>query len=74
MTGKELIIYILKHNLENEELSLNKMFLTEAQKAVSLGTGIATVRAMYDLGYSEGFKIGDSIYFLMEDQSPNGLH
>ena len=67
MTGKEMIIYILKHNLENEKLTLDNLFLTETQKAVSLGTGIATVRAMYDLGYSEGFKIGDSIYFLMED-------
>lgn len=67
MTGKEMIIYILKHNLENEKLTLDNLFLTETQMAVKLGTGIFTARAMYEFGAIEGIKIGDSIYFLRED-------
>ena len=43
MTGKDLIIYILKHNLENEVILKNGVlvgFIDEDQLAVKFGVGV----------------------------------
>lgn len=66
MTGKEFIIYILENNLENEEIFENgriKGFLTEEELAVKLGTGTETIRAWYMIGRIKGIKVGDKVYF-----------
>lgn len=74
MTGKELIIYILQYNLENEEMFEDGKFvgfIAEEEMAVKLETGVASVRAAYELGLLKGFRIGDKLYFLKS--SGNGL-
>lgn len=66
MTGKDLIIYILQNNLENEVLINNGVlcgFLNEEEAAVKLCVGPATIKAWYDYGILRGIKIGDSIFF-----------
>ena len=64
MTGRELIVYILEHSLEDVEMFEDGILLTDEEKAAALATGVESVRAMYKLGMIQGFKIGDSIFFL----------
>ena len=66
MTGKELIIYILRNNLENEVVLSDTSFLglmTEEEVAVEFEVGPETVKAWYELGMLDGIKICDSIFF-----------
>ena len=67
MTGRELIIYILQHNLEDEEVFKNGIFvgfMTEEEAAVKFGVGVATIRTAYMLGLVQGFKIGEKVYLV----------
>lgn len=68
MTGRELIIYILEHGLENESLEdiLPNAFLTEEQAAKELEVGIATVRTLYKLKKLPGLEIGDNVYIFKD--------
>lgn len=65
MTGKDLIIYILKNDLEDKPVFENGkllgfMSLTEA--AIKLDVGVATIRAWCDLKMIEYFNFGGIIY------------
>lgn len=65
MTGRELIIYILQHGLENDEIFKNghcALFMTQEEAAVQLGVGMFTVQIMYQLGQLKGFMLGDSLF------------
>lgn len=67
MTGRELIIYILENNLENEEIFSGDTvnlpgLLTLEEATVKMNTGISTVRTLYTLGKIEGCQIGGQIY------------
>lgn len=65
MTGKELIVYILQNNLENEEVFKNGKLLgyvTIPQAAVGMGIGEAAVRALINLGAVSHVKIDDVEY------------
>lgn len=64
MTGRELIVYILEHGLEDQELFDNSIIMTGEEKAVELATGIESIKALYKLGKIHGFKVGDFIFFL----------
>lgn len=64
MTGRELIVYILEHNLEDVEMFEDGTVMTIEEKAAGLATGIESVKTMYKLGMVPGLKIGDSIFFL----------
>lgn len=53
MTGRELIIYILQHNLEDEVVLIKEQFIphmTEKEAAVKFNVGIATIKAWRKLG------------------------
>lgn len=70
MTGRDLIVYILKNELEDEMLIKDGIFLgmrTEKDIAVMFDVGIATVKAWYKEGILPGIKIGDTIFFSVED-------
>ena len=64
MTGKDLIVYILKNNLENEPVFKDGRllgFLTVEQASIRLGVGIETIKTMIKLGMiDEPIKIGDA--------------
>lgn len=75
MTGKELILYILQNDLENEVVIENGIFIgfmTEEEAAIKFGVGVATVRAWYTCKMLNGVKIGDYIYFLRNTPDPRG--
>ena len=69
MTGRELIIFILDHHLEDavlfEEWKIPG-FLTVEEAAVKMSTGVETVKALYKRGALKGFTLGDTI-FIKED-------
>lgn len=73
MTGKELILYILEHDLENEVVIENGIFvwlMDEEEAAVKFDVGVATIRAWYICGMLNGTKIGDHLYFLRNVKDP----
>lgn len=48
MTGKELILYILENDLENEDVIKDGVFIwlmDEKEAAVKFDVGVATIRA-----------------------------
>lgn len=73
MTGKELILYILEHDLENEVVIENGIFvwlMDEEEAAVKFDVGVATIKAWYICGMLNGTKIGDHLYFLRNVKDP----
>lgn len=65
MKGRDLIIYILKNNLEDEEVFKDGKFigfLTDIEAALKLNTSVATVQALFEMEKLSGFKIGETIY------------
>ena len=75
MTGKELILYILQNDLENEIVIDNGIFIgfmTEEEAAIKFGVGVATVRAWYARKMLNGVKTGNQIYFLRNAPDPRG--
>lgn len=77
MTGRDLIIYILTNNLENEQVvnqdGVFVGFMGEIEAAAKFGVGVATVRAWYTCGYLKGFAVGDSIFFLRNAADPRKI-
>ena len=73
MTGRELILYILENNLENEEVIKDGMFIwmmSEEEAAVKFNVGIATIRAWFAYKMLDGIKIKDRLYFLKNIKDP----
>ena len=77
MTGKDLIMYILENNLENE-LLFDKTrvgqellgFTTVMDAAIRFGVGVSTIQTWYKLGMIEGFEIGDTIFIQIYQKNP----
>ena len=66
MTGRQLIIYILQNNLEDEEVFQDGIFIglmTEEQAAARFDVGVATIRVWHMAGWLRGIEIGEEIYF-----------
>lgn len=75
MTGRDLIIYILKNNLEDAELftstdSLLPFFVTVDERAVEWVTGKATLKALIEIGKLKGIKMGDQYFILATEKNP----
>lgn len=73
MTGKELILFILQNDLENEIIVKDGVFvwlMSEEEAAVKFEVGVATIKAWYTCGMLEGSKIGDHLYFLRSVDDP----
>jgi hypothetical protein len=73
MTGRDLIMYILQNNLEDEVVIKDGIFIwlmNEEEAAVKFGVGIAQIRAWYVCGMLNGTKIGDQLYFLRNTADP----
>lgn len=59
MTGKELILYILQNNLENEVVLKDGQlicFLTDEEVAIKFNVGLSTIKIWRKYGYNN--KIG----------------
>ena len=75
MTGKELIIYILQNNLEDEIVIKDGIFvwlMNEEEAAAKFNVGVATVKAWHVCGMLSGTKIGGHLYFLRNASDPRG--
>lgn len=64
MTGKDLIIYILQNNLENERI-LNLITVDEA--ALKFDVGSETIKFWYELDIISGIELGDELYIMSKD-------
>ena len=74
MTGKDLIVYILRHDLENEVIFDNgifsKLFYTCEEVAVNFGVGTSTVRGWHMLGMIQGYDMNGCLYFPRSIEDP----
>ena len=65
MTGKDLIIYILENDLENEPVFKDGKFIgfvTAGEVAIKMNVGVATVHAWIKQNRLDSITIGDTVY------------
>lgn len=65
MTGKDLIIYILQNNLEDEPVFKDGKFvgfITDLEAAAKLNVGVATIWALISRGQLTGIMVGGTIH------------
>ena len=75
MTGRELIIYILENNLEDEVIFKNGTiigFVSLQEAAVKFGVGTSTVATWVKLNMINHIFIGDAIYIPVNAERPKG--
>lgn len=73
MTGRDLIIYILQNNLEDENVFENGMFIgfmSEEEAAARFKVGVPTIRVWHTLGFINSVSIGDSIFVFRNTEDP----
>ena len=74
MKGKDLILYILLNNLENEEIidenGVLIGFMTIEDAAIKYEVGISTVRAWINRCAINSTKIGENILIPVTEQRP----
>lgn len=73
MTGRDLIVYILQNNLEDEPVFENGKllgFMTPTEAAVKFKVGEATIIAFYELKMLPGIMIGDDLYIPANTENP----
>ena len=67
MTGRELIIYIMENNLENEPMFVDGVFvgfIPVDEAAKKLDVGVETIKALVKLGRLTGVTISNELYIL----------
>lgn len=75
MTGRELILYILENNLEDEEVCKDGRilgFMTIDEAAAKFGVGIATIAVWIDFNWLPAVKVGQEFYIPAKSELPNG--
>ena len=73
MTGKELILYILANDLENEPVFKDGKllgFVTAGEAAAKMNVGTATVFAWIHQGWLDCIVIGNAVYIPANFKSP----
>ena len=71
MTGRDLIIYILENNLENEPVYKDGRllgFLTVTEAAVKFKVGQSTIKALVERGRLQGIEIGGELYIPVNEK------
>lgn len=67
LTGKDVIMFILKYDLINEKIFeddvLSDVFIHSSKVAECFGVGNATIKVMYEMGTLHGFDINGELYF-----------
>ena len=67
MTGRDLIIYIMQNNLEDEPIIKDGKiigFMTAVEAAEKFDVGLATINLWFEFGWLNGVKLHDEIYIL----------
>ena len=65
MTGRELILYILENNLEDEPIFKDGRFLefiSSEEAAIELGVGVETINVLVTLKQIPGIVMGNILY------------
>lgn len=73
MTGRELIIYILKNSLEDQEIFKDGKltgFMTVGEAAAKFDVGEATIEAWFHIGMIKGIILGKEIYIYADAKDP----
>ena len=73
MTGRELILYILSHGLEEEPVYKDGKFIgfmTAGEAAVKMNVGIMTIHVWVSQKKLDGFMFGDMLYIPADAKSP----
>jgi hypothetical protein len=73
MTGRELIIYILSNNLEDQPVCENGRllgFMTVEEAAAKFEVGMFTVETLVNLEMLGAVRIGDTIYIPYNSEYP----
>lgn len=73
LTGRDLIIYIMRNNLEDEPIFKDGKlvgFLTIHEAAAKMNVGVATVFTWLSMGQLEGLVIGNEIFIPADCKSP----
>lgn len=73
MTGRDLILFILENNLENEEVIKDGVFMwlmSEDEAAIKFNVGVSTIRVYNTLGMLDGIEIKGKLYFLRNAKDP----
>lgn len=74
MTGKDLILYILMNNLEDEPILDEDGrfigFMTENEAAVKFGVTTATIRVWINQDTIKGYRIGENVYIPCDTVNP----
>ena len=73
MTGRDILIYILKHGLEDEEVYEDGRllgFITVMEAAVKCNVGIATIHAWIQEKKIDFIQIGNIIFIPADFKSP----
>ena len=73
MTGKDLIIYILEHDLENEPVFKDGRFIgfiTVGEAAAKMGVGLATIYIWIKQDEIDYIQIGDRFYVSADFKAP----
>ena len=74
MTGRDLIIYILKNGLEYDQVFNFVVFLgfiTPEDAAEKFNVGLATINALVNMSQLRAIKIGESIFIPANEKSPS---
>ena len=75
MTGRDLILYILENNLEDEPVIKNGTFIgfmTPGEAAAKFTVGVETIKRWVKLNMLNGVKIGNEIYILANAKPKQG--
>lgn len=73
MTGRELIMYILENNLENERVFKDgKMIglITISEAAVKFDVGESTIKAWVHTGFIKSVILGEVVYIFDFEEDP----
>lgn len=73
MTGRDLIIYILKNNLEDEIVCLDNIllgYLTVEEAAVKFGVGVSTIYIWIGQDILDHIRIGETYFIPAKCERP----
>lgn len=74
ITGRDLILYILQNNLEDEPVFEDGMllgFMNEMEAAVKFGVGVSTIRAWVYKELLPAIRIGEVLFIPANAEKPN---
>ena len=70
MTGRDIIIFILEHRLENASIRLQDFLISEEEVAAKFSVGLPTVKRWCEMGMLEGIKVGNHVFFFKNITDP----